>query len=153
MFKTYRRVARFLLAQLHMDLIVTKATQNEIRKALENLPKGLDESYRDALKRIESQNQDDCQRAKRTLYWISHALRPLTVAELQSALAVMPGGTQLDRGIWSIRTFSCPSALAWLLSTQRAMFSDWFTTLPRNTLKVSEQTSFRTRKPTLLVPV
>ncbi|KAJ9642435.1 hypothetical protein H2199_004816 [Coniosporium tulheliwenetii] len=68
----------FLLAQLHMDLIVTKATQNEIRKALENLPKGLDESYRDALKRIESQNQDDCQRAKRTLYWISHALRPLT---------------------------------------------------------------------------
>jgi ankyrin repeat protein len=98
MFKTYGRVGRFLLAQLHMDLIVSKATQNEIRKALENLPKGLDESYRDALKRIESQNHDDCQRAKRTLYWISHALRPLTVVELQSALAVMPRGTRLDTG-------------------------------------------------------
>ncbi|KAF2186396.1 hypothetical protein K469DRAFT_726396 [Zopfia rhizophila CBS 207.26] len=88
----------FLLAQLHMDLIATKATQNEVRKALENLPQGLDESYKEALRRIESQNHDDCQRAKRTLYWISHALRPLTVAELQSALAVMPGGTRVDHG-------------------------------------------------------
>jgi ankyrin repeat protein len=88
----------FLLAQLHMDLVVAKATQNEIRKALENLPQGLDESYRDALKRIESQNHDDCQRAKRTIYWTSHVLRPLAVTEMQSALAVVPKTKRLDHG-------------------------------------------------------
>lgn len=46
--------------------------------------------------RISSQNSDDAELAMRTLSWITHALRPLTVSELQCALAVEPGASTLD---------------------------------------------------------
>ncbi|KAI9775380.1 MAG: hypothetical protein M1839_001235 [Geoglossum umbratile] len=49
----------FLLAQLHMDTLATKATPKDVRKALETLPKELDGTYREAMKRIENQNIDD----------------------------------------------------------------------------------------------
>ncbi|KIN08971.1 hypothetical protein OIDMADRAFT_70903, partial [Oidiodendron maius Zn] len=52
--------------------------------------------YDEAMQRIESQNDDDKQLAKQVLYWISYALRPLTVEELQYALAVEPGESKLD---------------------------------------------------------
>jgi hypothetical protein len=88
---------RFLLAQLHMDSMANKATRNEIRKALIDPPKGLDNAYEEAIQRIKSQNDDDRKRAEQVLYWISYALRPLTVVELQHALAVTPSGKLLDK--------------------------------------------------------
>lgn len=68
--------ARFLLAQLHMDSLATKGTCKAVRKALEALPKGLDNTYDEAMERIEKQNKDDQELAKRVLYWICYALRP-----------------------------------------------------------------------------
>ncbi|KAI9770937.1 MAG: hypothetical protein M1840_002641 [Geoglossum simile] len=86
----------FLLAQLHTDALVSKGTRKEVRKALETLPKELDSTYEEAMRRIESQNNDDKQLAERVLFWISFALRPLTLKELQHALAVEPDETDLD---------------------------------------------------------
>ncbi|KAI9767661.1 MAG: hypothetical protein M1840_005532 [Geoglossum simile] len=86
----------FLLAQLHTDSLVTKATRKDIRKALETLPKELDGTYEEAMRRIESQNDDDKQLAEQILSWISYALKPLTLKELQHALAVEPGEPALD---------------------------------------------------------
>ncbi|KAI9778250.1 MAG: hypothetical protein M1839_008274 [Geoglossum umbratile] len=86
----------FLLAQLHMDTLATKATPKDVRKALETLPKELDGTYREAMKRIENQNVDDKHLAERVLSWISFALEPLTVGELQHALAVEPDEPALD---------------------------------------------------------
>ncbi|KAI9774235.1 MAG: hypothetical protein M1839_001737 [Geoglossum umbratile] len=45
-------------------------------------------TYREAMKRIENQNIDDKHLAERVLSWISLALEPLTVGELQYVLAV-----------------------------------------------------------------
>jgi len=48
------------------------------------------------MERICNQDEDDAQLAKRTLSWISYALRPLTVKEIQHAIAVEPSEKELD---------------------------------------------------------
>jgi hypothetical protein len=87
---------RFLLARLHMDSLVTKATRKAVREALKTLPKELESTYDEAMQRIRSQNDDDKQLAERVLCWISFAFRSLTLNELQHALAVELGESELD---------------------------------------------------------
>ena len=48
------------------------------------------------MERICNQDEDDAQLAKRALSWISYALRPLTVKEIQPAIAVEPNEKELD---------------------------------------------------------
>ncbi|KAI9878016.1 MAG: hypothetical protein M1830_002174, partial [Pleopsidium flavum] len=87
---------RFLLARLHMDSLVHKTNRREVRRALENLPKGVDAAYEEAMERIEAQIEDDKKLAQKVLSWISYAFRPLFLSELQHALAVEPGMTHMD---------------------------------------------------------
>ncbi|KAI0902853.1 ankyrin [Ustulina deusta] len=86
----------FLLAQLHMDSLARKLTRREVRAALRSLPKELDETYDQAMQRIQNQDEGQAALAHRVLYWISYSLRPLTLAELQHALAVELGDVDLD---------------------------------------------------------
>ncbi|KAK0708223.1 ankyrin repeat-containing domain protein [Lasiosphaeris hirsuta] len=86
----------FLLAQLHMDSLARKLTRREVRAALGSLPKELYDTYDQAMHRIHSQNGDQAALADRVLSWLSYPLRPLTVPELQHALAVEPGDNDLD---------------------------------------------------------
>lgn len=81
-----------------MDSLATKATRNAVLDALKNLPKGLDDTYEEAMQRIDSQNDDDRELARKVLYWTTCARRPLTVEELQHALAVKIGTSRLDEG-------------------------------------------------------
>ena len=92
-------ISRFLLAQLHMDSLLSKSTPGAIRLALQNLPrgiKGLDTMYEQAMKRIDGQEEDFRELAKQVLSWVTHAKRPLTTVELQHALAVRDGAVELD---------------------------------------------------------
>lgn len=91
--------ARFLLASLQLDALAVKHNRREILSALDALPAGLNDTYREAMDRICSQPKDDVLLAKRILSWISSALRPLTVGELQYALAIEPGSKKLDEDI------------------------------------------------------
>jgi len=75
---------------------VAKHNLAAVRKALEILPKEMDGTYDEAMDRIERQNEDDKELAKQVFSWITHACRPLSVKELQHALAVMPGMTNVD---------------------------------------------------------
>jgi hypothetical protein len=53
---------RFLLAELHMQTLMSQFTRGDIEEALENLPrgeKGLDETYSQAMKRIEDQKASE----------------------------------------------------------------------------------------------
>jgi ankyrin repeat protein len=75
-----------------------KNTREDLRAALENLPEGLDETYTKAIERIDSQDEDEVQLAKKVLSWISYALRPLTVKEIQHAIAVRLGETAIYEG-------------------------------------------------------
>ena len=61
-----------------------------LRKALEVLPKGLEATYDNAIERIQKgQDKDRSDLAMKVLMWLSYALRPLKIGEIQYALAVM----------------------------------------------------------------
>ena len=52
---------RFLLAQLHMDSLMSKPTPGDLKIALNNLPRGkqgLDNTYEQAMERIQGQEAD-----------------------------------------------------------------------------------------------
>jgi len=67
-----------------------------VRKALENLPEKLNETYDKLLNRVESQSPGDVHLAKQILGWIVHARRPLSVKELQHAISIKPGQAELN---------------------------------------------------------
>ena len=96
LFERHDNSAKFLLARLHMDSLVGKLNARQVRAALEKLPEGMDGTYDEAMERVEQQNDSRKQLAKRVLSWITYAVRPLFVKELQHALAVMPDTTYLD---------------------------------------------------------
>ncbi|KAL9033602.1 MAG: hypothetical protein Q9180_005861, partial [Flavoplaca navasiana] len=68
-----------------------------LKKAMENLPVTLDDLYDDAIRRIQSQSQDDRELANKALRWVAYTYRPLRVKALLEALAIEPGETDLDR--------------------------------------------------------
>ena len=90
---------RFLLARLHLDSLAGETTAKSIKYILKNLKTGarsLTQAYEDAIKRIESQTPARVSLAKEVLSWIIIAKRPLTARELQHALAIEIGETELD---------------------------------------------------------
>ena len=84
------------MARFHMDSLVTKTKPKDVRNALDSLPPGLDESYYETLKRIESQVPEYVALAKRILFWTCKTFEPLSPSALQHALAVEPDMTEID---------------------------------------------------------
>ena len=85
-----------MLAQLHLESLAKKHSIRDIRLALEKLPEKLNDTSDEAMQRIDAQDKDDKQLAKKVLSFISYACRLITVVELQHALAVEPGTSKLD---------------------------------------------------------
>jgi Ankyrin repeats (3 copies) len=85
-----------LLAQFHLNSLARKDNLKALRITLANLPRELDDTYNEAMQRIRSQDDEKVKRAEQVLSWISFASRPLTVTELQHALAVEPKDTEFD---------------------------------------------------------
>src|ERR1700722_17792671 len=79
-----------------MDSLVEKLNPRQVRAALDNLPEGMDGTYDEAMERVERQDDSCKELARRVLSWITYAVRPLSVKELQHALAVIPDTTKLD---------------------------------------------------------
>ncbi|KAJ9133458.1 Ankyrin repeat domain-containing protein 50 [Pleurostoma richardsiae] len=101
--KTIVRLAQgmFLLAQLHLDSLIGKRSVKTLRASLEKLPaaseaKPYDSAYESVMERIEGQLEEQTQLAKQVLSWITFATRPLTTLELQHALAVEVGKSEID---------------------------------------------------------
>ncbi|KAF4811203.1 Ankyrin-1 [Colletotrichum tropicale] len=95
----------FLLAQLCLDSLKDQTSMREIRIALaafkqQNGPHTLDHAYDQAVGRVRSQPRNLHQLATKVICWITHAIEPLTISELQHALAVEPGDTDLDFSGW-----------------------------------------------------
>ncbi|KAF5985496.1 ankyrin protein [Fusarium bulbicola] len=89
----------FLLAQLHFDFVSTKLTLKQIKAALNSLssgPRAYDVAYEKSMERIADQKQSSKELAMQVLLWITCAKRVLTTLELQHALAVEEGDTELD---------------------------------------------------------
>jgi len=90
---------RFLLARLHVESLSSAAALSikHVRKKLGSLPTTLTATYDEALGRIEAQELDHKDIAMKTLAWVSYAFRPLSLGELQHALAIEPSSTDLDK--------------------------------------------------------
>ncbi|KAJ7476790.1 hypothetical protein FB451DRAFT_1366381 [Mycena latifolia] len=86
----------FLLAKLHIQSLITKNTIKAVREALQHMPKDLQHTYDEAMERIGHQTEEDRQLGLLALTWVANAKRPLSVAELQEALAIEPESTFLD---------------------------------------------------------
>ena len=83
----------FMLAKLYMDSLRVKLSVQEVDETLENLPYGYTETYDKAMDRIDApslENPSDRSTylARRILALIAFTFRPLSLLELQEALAV-----------------------------------------------------------------
>ncbi|PGH05438.1 hypothetical protein GX51_02962 [Blastomyces parvus] len=87
----------FLLARLQLDFLRGQNSFKKVGSAINTLPKGIYDTYDDAMKRIEDQGDEDSEFAKKALSYIFCAKRPLNVEELLHALAIETGDTELDQ--------------------------------------------------------
>jgi len=78
---------RFLFARLYMDSLKSKSNLRMLRKALESFPDNINDIYKEAMQRIEAQEPEERKIAHKILGMITHARRPLSLQELQHALA------------------------------------------------------------------
>ena len=78
-----------------MDEISNKTKPRHIGEALEKLPQGLNDNYARTIDRIKSQGSDCWDLAQKVLLWLSNALKPLSLGELQEAVAVETGMTSI----------------------------------------------------------
>lgn len=91
-----RSEGMFLQARLHLDFLTTKTTLRKLKNALTTLPEGLDNTYEETMERIDSQHTDQATLARKVLCWVFYASQPLTMLQLQHALAVETGDPTLD---------------------------------------------------------
>jgi len=75
---------------------VRKLSTAQVRKALGTLPKGVDETYDEAMNRIEQQDEGRRHLSKQVFSWVVYAFRPFSVEELQHALAVEISTSEID---------------------------------------------------------
>lgn len=87
---------RFLLARFHMDSLADCLTFGELENALNNLPQAINDTYDQAMIRIEKLSANRRRAVKRLLLWLSHAERPLTIKELEHATAVSRGVREIN---------------------------------------------------------
>ncbi|KAF2725462.1 hypothetical protein K431DRAFT_215605 [Polychaeton citri CBS 116435] len=78
----------FLWVALQIDEICRQVCDRDIRKALNELPKGLTETYNRMLSRIFNNRHDRV--AKQVFEWAAVAKRPLLLSEMREAIAVEP---------------------------------------------------------------
>lgn len=84
-----------------MQSLIDKISIRKIKKALTQLPRGSGSAasqiaYDETMNRIRGQEKGFCDLAIATLAWISLAMTPLTLRELQCALSVETGDTAMD---------------------------------------------------------
>jgi len=83
---------------MQLRCLLTHHTDHDISKALKELPRGLDRTYRymlgQLMSSLEWHNLKLCQRMFRML---TFAHRPLTLPELSVAMSIQPGSTHLDK--------------------------------------------------------
>ncbi|KAF2787093.1 ankyrin [Melanomma pulvis-pyrius CBS 109.77] len=80
----------FLFVYLSMQGLLEQTSVSELKNALEEMPANLDDVYNDILQRIRDQSSSKSRLAMRIFMWLSYCEQPLTVAELQHAIAVDP---------------------------------------------------------------
>jgi len=87
---------RFLLVNFQIDYILRQPTPKKKRQALNAVPKDLNATYDLAMERIHRLEDAQRQLAVDTLTWVVFATRPLRFPELQHAVAIEDGDSDVD---------------------------------------------------------
>ena len=90
----------FLLARLHFNSLTDKTSPKAIKVTLQAIAKGAENLYQvyDAvISRIRNQSPHSSNLAIKLLSWLVFAIRPLSIEELQHALAIEPESTEFDK--------------------------------------------------------
>lgn len=87
-----------LLARFYVTSLKLKQNLDQIEETLKSLPKEVDSNYDKIMERIDAQTHNDSSLARRLLSWIACTHRPLSLVELQHALAVKLGDTEFKSG-------------------------------------------------------
>ena len=75
---------------------MTKNNPRAVRDALDVMPTKVDAIYSNAMDRITAQSKEDKELAESILVWVIYARRPLSLRELQHAVATLPRMTDFD---------------------------------------------------------
>ena len=86
----------FLQAKVQLDYISTLMSDGAIKKALLNLPSGLDSTYEQILNRILSRNRKDAQIVKLIFQWLVQSYHSLTLMELAEAVSIQLSDARLN---------------------------------------------------------
>ena len=86
----------FLQAALLLDFVFAGKTSRSIRKALTELPNGLEATYEAVLRRTTNQNRRHINEIRRSLQWLSMSFLPLTPTMLVEAAAIDTDDSFLD---------------------------------------------------------
>jgi hypothetical protein len=79
-----------------VDTLANHSNSRAVRNSLETLPTEVSATYDMTMERIAGQCESDRKLAEQVLSWITHAYRPLSIEELQHALAVFSGMTVMN---------------------------------------------------------
>lgn len=77
-------------------MVLAKSTKSERRRSLNNLPEGLFDSFSETIDRVRNQGASPAKHSMGVLLWVFAAERPMSVEELQHALAVKEGDETFD---------------------------------------------------------
>ena len=88
---------RFLWVAFQIDSICALNTDHEIINSLKDLPKGLPETFRRILHRLQQLTFVDPSLGRKIFEIIAAAQRPLTLDGLGEAISITPGDTSWDR--------------------------------------------------------
>lgn len=94
----------FLLPALQINNILGQTNLDEVRHALETLPRGLAENLAATIERIKKQHSESETRSRLAflvLKWLSTVRRPITTQELRHAIATQPGIGTLKLGAFT----------------------------------------------------
>ncbi|KAG1732163.1 hypothetical protein EDB19DRAFT_1300261 [Suillus lakei] len=86
----------FRWVQCQLDVIIKCKTPGSIRKALDDLPAGLYETYDRIIHSIEDRGQDDGRIAQRCLLFLAGTFTPLTLDQLNEAMMIEVGESNLN---------------------------------------------------------
>jgi F0F1-type ATP synthase membrane subunit a len=79
-----------------MEHLKSRSNRQQILLALESLPSTVDKMYDQAMQRIQEDYRD---LAYRVLSWVLYSNRPLTMVELQHALAFQGESAEIDPNV------------------------------------------------------
>ena len=91
-------IPRFRWVQCSIDALDRCVTRNEVRKALDSLPKGLNETYERILLTIDTGTSGG-KLTQQALVWLVAAIRPLRLFEIIEALSINLETRTLDSDI------------------------------------------------------